>query len=105
MQGINIMQVTDELIRSVVQEVLAHMRNGRAAPANGKTQRWGVFDDVDAAVAAAVDAQKEFEGRPMEDRRKAVDCIAASASIRRKRSAARNSKKPRSAGWCTKSTS
>ena len=32
------MQVTDELIRNVVQEVLAHMRNGKPAPANGQAQ-------------------------------------------------------------------
>jgi aldehyde dehydrogenase len=71
------MQVTDELIRSVVQEVLSHMRNGHAAPArtNGQARRWGVFDDVDGAVAAAAEAQKQFEARGLEDRRKAVHCI------------------------------
>src|SRR5258708_11341025 len=69
------MQVTDELIRTVVQEVLSHMRNGHAKPTNGKTRHWGVFDDVDAAVAAAVEAQKVFEARGLEDRRKAVQCI------------------------------
>jgi aldehyde dehydrogenase len=69
------MQVTDELIRSVVQEVLSHMRNGKATPVNGQTRRWGVFDDVDSAVAAAVEAQKEFEKRGVDDRRKAVNCI------------------------------
>src|SRR5438105_3141905 len=69
------MQVTDELIRSVVQEVLSHMRNGHAKPANGRAHHWGIFDDVDEAVAAAVDAQKQFEARGLEDRRKAVACI------------------------------
>src|SRR5262245_22243669 len=69
------MQVTDELIRSVVQEVLTHMRNGRAAPANGQAREWGVFDDVDSAVAAAVEAQRQFESRGLDDRKKAVDCI------------------------------
>ncbi len=69
------MQVTDELIRNVVKEVLAHVRNGHAAPCNGKSHRWGVFDDVDAAVAAASEAQGAFERRGLEDRRKAVDCI------------------------------
>jgi aldehyde dehydrogenase len=69
------MQVTDELIRSVVQEVLASMRNGRPAPSNGQAHPWGVFDDVQAAVAAAVAAQREFERRGLEDRRKAVQCI------------------------------
>src|SRR5437899_250076 len=69
------MQVTDELIRSVVQEVLTHMRNGRAAPSNGEARSWGVFEDVGQAVAAAVEAQKQFEARGLEDRRKAVQCI------------------------------
>src|SRR5258708_31184733 len=69
------MQVTDELIRTVVQEVLSHMRNGHAKPANGKTRHWGLFDEVGAAVAAAVEAQKVFEARGLEDRRKAVQCI------------------------------
>ena len=37
------MQVTDELIRGVVQQVLAQMRNGRA-PTNGHgAARRGVF--------------------------------------------------------------
>ena len=69
------MQVTDELIRNVVQEVLTHMRNGRQAPTNGRARSWGVFEDVDKAVTAAADAQREFERRSLDDRRKAVDCI------------------------------
>jgi aldehyde dehydrogenase len=69
------MQVTDDLIRSVVQEVLTHMRNGQAAPTNGKARHWGVFDDVDAAVTAAAAAQRQFEARSLDDRRRAVDCI------------------------------
>jgi aldehyde dehydrogenase len=71
------MQVTDELVRSVVQEVLASMRNGHAAPArtNGKSRSWGVFADVDSAVAAATTAQRAFEQRGLDDRRKAVQCI------------------------------
>ncbi len=70
------MQVTDDLIRSVVQEVLAGLRNGKAAPSgNGRAHRWGVFDDVGEAVAAASAAQREFEARGLDDRRKAVECI------------------------------
>jgi aldehyde dehydrogenase len=71
------MQVTDELVRSVVQEVLSHMRNGHVKPTNGHSQgrHWGVFDDVDSAVMAASKAQREFELRGLEDRRKAVACI------------------------------
>jgi aldehyde dehydrogenase len=70
------MQVTDELVRSVVQEVLAHMRNGQPK-SNGRAvaQDWGVFDNVTSAVAAATAAQKEFERRSLADRKKAVDCI------------------------------
>jgi aldehyde dehydrogenase len=69
------MQVTDELIRSVVQEVLSHVRNGRAPSTNGHTRSWGVFEDVGEAVAAAVKAQREFERRGLADRRKAVECV------------------------------
>jgi aldehyde dehydrogenase len=69
------MQVTDELIRSVVQEVLAHMRNGKPAAGNGKPRAWGAFDDVGSAVAAAAEAQRRFEARSLEDRRKAVQCV------------------------------
>jgi aldehyde dehydrogenase len=76
------MQITDELVRGVVQEVLAQMRspappaggNGRKTPAPA-TGRHGVFADVDAAVKAAAAAQREFERRGLEDRRKAVDCV------------------------------
>jgi aldehyde dehydrogenase len=77
------MQVTDDLIRSVVQEVLTSLRNGKGAPAtNGHTRRWGVFDDVGEAVAAAAKAQREFEARGLDDRRKAVACIRRICSDR-----------------------
>jgi aldehyde dehydrogenase len=86
------MQVTDELIRSVVQEVLVHMRNGKAAATTSRSEKgsdpskpkggqtlfrnaWGVFDDVDEAVAAATQAQRDFETRSLDERRQAVDCI------------------------------
>src|SRR5437870_1385761 len=69
------MTVTDDLIRNVVQEVLSHMRNGQAAPGNGKGRAWGVFDDVDAAVNAAAEAQRQFERRGLDDRKKSVDCV------------------------------
>jgi aldehyde dehydrogenase len=78
--------VTDDLIRNVVQEVLGHMKNGAAgaskkgtseavgvSPRSGKT--WGVFEDVDSAVAAAVLAQQKFERLGMDLRKKAVDCV------------------------------
>jgi aldehyde dehydrogenase len=65
--------VTDDLIRSVVQEVLLNMKG---APSNGKPSgRWGVFDDVAEAVSAASAAQKKFERMGLAERRKAVDCV------------------------------
>jgi aldehyde dehydrogenase len=73
------MQVTDELIRGVVQEVLAHMRGRGASLTNGKPAgaagQWGVFREVGPAVEAAQAAQREFAGRGLEDRKKAVDCV------------------------------
>lgn len=72
------MQVTDDLIRGVVQQVLAQVRNGRAVlppTGNGHAAKHGIFGDVDAAVKAAVTAQRQFEARGLEDRRKAVACI------------------------------
>jgi aldehyde dehydrogenase len=72
------MQVTDDLIRGVIQQVLSQMRNGQAPAApgrNGHAAQRGVFADVDSAVAAASAAQREFEARGLEDRRKAIACI------------------------------
>jgi aldehyde dehydrogenase len=69
------MQVTDELIRTVVQEVLTHIRMVPRATTNGQVRNWGVYEDVGKAAAAAVAAQKEFESRSLDDRHKAVDCI------------------------------
>ena len=54
------MQMTEDLIRNVVQEVLSHVRNGQARPSNGKARAWGIFNDVGAAVAAASEAQRQF---------------------------------------------
>lgn len=79
------MVVTDELVRNVVQEVLSNMRNGKAPASNGKAACikpasakpgvWGVFEDVDQAVAAATAAQRDFEKRSFDERKKAIDCI------------------------------
>jgi aldehyde dehydrogenase len=79
------MQVTDELIRGVIQQVLSQMRNGQApsvAGRNGHAIQRGVFGDVESAVAAASKAQREFESRGLEDRRKAIACIRKICSER-----------------------
>jgi aldehyde dehydrogenase len=79
------MQVTDDLIRGVIQQVLSQMRNGQPPAASGRnghrTQR-GVFADAESAVVAAREAQNEFEARGLEDRRKAVACIRKICSER-----------------------
>src|SRR5882724_11346469 len=71
------MTVTDDLIRTVVQQVLTQIRaNGTTTfKQNGHARPWGVFQDVDKAVSAAAEAQREFERRGLDDRRKAVECI------------------------------
>jgi aldehyde dehydrogenase len=76
------MQTTEDLIRSVVQQVLSQMGGGvAAAGSNGLSARsapgssLGVYPTADAAVAAAEAAFQAYRGRPLADRRKAVDCV------------------------------
>src|SRR5262245_61648126 len=73
------MQLTEEVIRNVVQEVLVNLRNGPAQPvgsSNGRARAaWGVFDSVADAVAAASESQRQFERRSSDDRRQAINCI------------------------------
>src|SRR4029079_15136910 len=68
------LQVTDDLIRNVVQEVLTHMK-GKPVVAPNQGNSWGVFDSVDDAVNAATEAQRKFEAMGLEQRRKAVACV------------------------------
>ncbi len=71
------MQMTEDLIRSVVQQVLSQMGNG-AAPGNGKVRSsgsLGVFATADDAVHAADEAFRAFRSRPLSDRKAAIDRI------------------------------
>jgi aldehyde dehydrogenase len=68
------LQVTDDLIRSVVQEVLSGVK-ARPVVANNPTSTWGVFDNVDAAVKAAAHAQQQLDALGFNGRKKATDCI------------------------------
>ncbi|MDR3632668.1 MAG: aldehyde dehydrogenase EutE [Isosphaeraceae bacterium] len=69
------MQMTEDLIRSVVQQVLSQMGTA-PAPSNGKVAgRDGVYPTADAAVNAAEAAFQVFRTRPLEDRKKAIDNI------------------------------
>lgn len=72
--------LTEEMIRGVVEEVLASMGRVRSMSISGREptrleNNWGVFSDVDSAVQAAVKAQQEFARRGIAERAKAVECI------------------------------
>ena len=71
------MQTTEDLIRSVVHQVLSQM--GSATPTTNGSARssgqFGVYPTADAAVNAAEAAFQQFRYRPLGDRLKAVDCI------------------------------
>ncbi|MFN3194148.1 MAG: aldehyde dehydrogenase family protein [Aureliella sp.] len=70
------MQISEDLIRNVVTQVIQEVR-GNAANANSTVGggRNGVFDDANAAVAAARAAFEQLRNRPMEDRKKAIEHI------------------------------
>ncbi len=68
------LQVTDDLIRSVVHEVLANMK-GKPVAAPSPTSVSGVFDNANDAVAAALQAQKQLDALGLDARKKATDCI------------------------------
>ena len=73
--------INDTLIRDVVSEVLGRLQtggNGAALPAVAPAASEGVdgvFQSVDAAVAAATAAQKRLAAASLEDRAAAVQCI------------------------------
>ena len=69
---------TEQTIRSVVQEVLAQLgKSNGVASINGHSHGgdWGVFDNVDAAVAAANEAFEKLKSASMEDRGKAIQIV------------------------------
>ena len=70
------MQVDEKLIRSVVEQVLTRLGNngnGHVAPAGGGYQgRFGLFTDVNEAVAAAREAFERLSRRTIEDRTRII---------------------------------
>ncbi len=70
------MQMTEDLIRSVVQQVLSQMgtpaTNGASRKPSGNL---GAYPSADAAVSAAEAAFEKFRLRPLADRKTAVDLI------------------------------
>ena len=73
------MQVNENLIRSVVEQVITRLgSNGAAAPvgAGGSYQgRFGLFNCVDEAVAAAREAFNELSRRTIEERKRIIEHI------------------------------
>jgi aldehyde dehydrogenase len=73
------MQINEDLIRSVVTQVLAEVgrvpgsSNGKAS--RGFTGRRGVFECADEAVAAARDAFEQLSQRTLDDRRRIIEHI------------------------------
>ena len=67
-------QATEQTIRQVVQEVLSQL-TGRAAAAPVASSRWGVFDNVDDAVAAAQQGFEQLTRASLEQRRTAIDIV------------------------------
>ena len=71
------MQINEDLIRSVVAQVLAEVGRGGGAPVAGKSfaGRHGVFTCPDEAVAAAREAFEQLQERTIEDRKRIIDHI------------------------------
>jgi len=77
------MQLNEDFIRSVVSQVLNEVRSqSNASPAKSApigsvsyAGRYGVFDSVDEAVAAARAAFEQLSERPVEHRRRIIDHI------------------------------
>ena len=76
------MQITESLIRSVVEQVISQVRSQStgAGPASNNTStgefgRFGLFTDVDQAVRSARAAFEELRNRPIEHRRRIIEHI------------------------------
>lgn len=74
------MQINEDLIRTLVTQVLTEVRkSGSASTAGSSTssssERYGLFTCADRAAAAARRAFEQLRTRPMDDRKKAIDHI------------------------------
>jgi aldehyde dehydrogenase len=76
------MQLTEELIRNVVAQVLDQVQRPTSAgptlspsPSTGAEGRFGIFTCVDQAVSAARRAFEQLRERPLEDRKRIIDHI------------------------------
>ncbi|HEY2156950.1 MAG TPA: aldehyde dehydrogenase family protein, partial [Isosphaeraceae bacterium] len=69
------MQMTEDLIRNVVEQILAQMGGQVGSNGSGSAGNDGVYPTADSAVQAATKAFEAFKTRPLADRAKAVDAI------------------------------
>jgi aldehyde dehydrogenase len=73
------MQINEDLIRSVVSQVLSEVRGQKTAAnatsSNSGSERYGLFTCADRAAAAARRAFEQLRSRPMDDRKKAIEHI------------------------------
>ncbi len=69
------MQINEDLIRTVVQQVLAEVGPAPAVATSGFCGRHGIFTNVDEAVAAATEAFEKLSERTIEDRKRIIDHI------------------------------
>ena len=70
-----VMQISESLIRDVVQNVLAQVGTPAPVAAKGYERRHGVFQCPDEAVAAAREAFEQLSARTIEDRKRIIDHI------------------------------
>jgi aldehyde dehydrogenase len=75
------MQINEELIRSVVTQVLSEVRGhegkmaGTTPAAGGSQEKFGMFTCADRAAKAARTAFEQLRKRSMDDRKKAIEII------------------------------
>ncbi len=64
-----------DLVRTVVRQVMERSDNHVTSKSNGSSGDWGVFDDMNDAVEAAHKAFLEFRDRSMQCRKKFTDAV------------------------------
>ncbi len=67
------MQSTEQTIRQVVQEILTQLAGRQGSPV--ASNKWGVFDTVDEAVAAAQKGFEQLTRATLEQRKTAIDIV------------------------------
>ena len=69
------MAINEQEIQDIVRSVLKGMGTTADKPAGSSKKLLGVFDDINDAIAAAKEAQKEIQPMPLEFREKIISNI------------------------------